>query len=175
MDWDGPGDNNPDYIDKHFVHMVCLRPGDSNDSPIWTTYIKPLVDPFADNTTDFRYCDEDEFHELIRQVWQDADVDNDVTIDHERDLAKATSAARGSRIDFLIYYDDLHKVGVKVKTTSMWTEEYVQDQLVRYAETEQVDSMLLLTADPDLTEIEWPRSLRVPLFIVLLSGRRGRL
>jgi hypothetical protein len=33
---------------------------------------------------------------------------------------------------------------------------------VRYTETGEVDSMLLLTADPDLTEIDWPRYLEVP-------------
>ncbi len=45
---------------------------------------------------------------------------------------------------------------------------------VRYARTGRVDSLLLLTADPELTEIDWPRDLAIPLFMVLLGGRRGR-
>ncbi|MEU4345258.1 hypothetical protein AB0H00_29065 [Nocardia sp. NPDC023852] len=46
---------------------------------------------------------------------------------------------------------------------------------VRYAETDDVESMVLLTADPDMAEIDWPRDLAVPLFIALLTGRCGRL
>ncbi|MEV0048762.1 hypothetical protein AB0H60_35585 [Nocardia rhamnosiphila] len=177
MGWNANSDNGLDYIDRHFVHQVFLRPGDVHDSPIWNTYIKPLVDPFADDPSEFRYCNEEEFHELVWDVWADAGVDNEVTIEHERVLAEGTSAARGSRIDFLIHYDDLHRVGVEVKCAGLWASEDmdVQDQLVRYAETGEVDTMLLLTADPDLAEIDWPRNLEVPLFIVLLSGRRGRL
>ncbi|MFI5782680.1 hypothetical protein [Nocardia sp. NPDC051570] len=170
---DAAGDEQ-DYVDKYFAHQVCLRPGQTSDSPVWP-YIQPLVDPFAEDHTDFRYRDEEEFHHLVWQVWRDAGVDNDVTIDHELELAKGSSAARGSRIDFLIHHDDGHKVGVEIKTASQWSEEGIQEQLVRYAETEQVDSMLLLTADPDITEIDWPRHLTAPLFIVLLTGRRGRL
>lgn len=86
-----------------------------------------------------------------------------------------TSAARGSRIDFRAHYDDGHRVGVELKTAGWWSYEVVQDQLVRYAETGEVDSLLLLTADPEMTEIDWPRDLAVPLFIVLLTGRRGLL
>ncbi|WP_378735966.1 hypothetical protein [Nocardia brasiliensis] len=164
-----------DYFDKHYVHQICMRPGETNNSPIWRTYIKPLVDPFVDDVSDFRYCDEDEFHELVRQVWFDAGVDNDVTIEHEIELSVGTSKARGSRIDFRVHYDDSHRVGVEAKTASWWTSDGVQEQLVRYAETGQVDTMLLLTADPELTEIDWPRYLKVPLFMVLLTGRRGLL
>ncbi|MFF0452822.1 hypothetical protein [Nocardia africana] len=144
-------------------------------SPIWNTYIKPLVDPFADGRNDFRFGDEDEFHELILQVWSEAGVDNDVTIVHEDELAVGTSAARGSRIDFRVYHDDMHRVGVEVKAAGLWDSERIQEQLVRYAETGEVDSMLLLTSDPDMAEMDWPRYLTVPLFIVLLTGRRGRL
>jgi len=168
-------DGRVDYVDKHFVHQVCMRPGEANDSPIWNTYIKPLVDPFADDHNDFRYVDENEFHELIRAVWFDAGVDNDITIEHEFKLSEGTSAARGSQIDFLACYDDAHRVGVEVKAAGWWSYEQVQEQLVRYAETGEVDSMLLLTADPDHTEIDWPRDLEVPLFVVFLTGRRGRL
>ncbi|MCM6774496.1 hypothetical protein NDR87_13840 [Nocardia sp. CDC159] len=175
MRWDEPSKDGPDYVDKHFEHLICMRPGDVHDSPVWSTYIKPLVDPFVDDGRNFRYCDEDELHRLIWEVWCDAGVDNDVTIDHEQELSSGSSAARGSRIDFRIYYDDLHKVGVEIKAAGLWSFEAVQEQLVRYAETEKVDSMLLLTADPDLAEIAWPRYLKVPLFIVLLTGRRGRL
>ncbi|WP_329414758.1 hypothetical protein OG563_18425 [Nocardia vinacea] len=173
--WDTADEDGLDYVNKHFVHQVCMRPGEVNDSPIWNTYIKPLVDPFVEDRSDFRYCDEDEFHELIWKVWSDAGVDNDVTIEHELELSVGTSAARGSRIDFLVHHDDSHKVGVEVKAAGWWSSEVVQEQLVRYAETGEVDTMLLLTADADLAEIDWPRELEVPLFIVLLTGRRGRL
>lgn len=44
---------------------------------------------------------------------------------------------------------------------------------MRYAETGEIDSVLVLTSDPDMAEIDWPRYLAVPLFIVLLAGRRG--
>ncbi len=175
MRQDGNGDDVPDYVDRHFVHRVCMRPGEVHDSPIWNTYIQPLVDPFAEGHNDFRFCDEEEFHELIWEVWRDAGVDNDVTVDHEQELSVGSSEARGSRIDFRMYYDDGHRVGVEIKAAGLWSSEGVQEQLVRYAETEQVDSMLLLTADPDLAEIDWPRSVRVPLFIVLLTARRDRL
>ncbi|OXR40235.1 hypothetical protein B7C42_07660 [Nocardia cerradoensis] len=167
---DGDGQ---DYLDRHFVHQVFLKPGEDHASPVWNTYIKPLVDPFADGRIDFRFGDEDEFHELIWRVWSDAGVDNDVTIEHENELSVGTSAARGSRIDFRIFHDDLHRVGVEVKAAGLWASEDIQEQLVRYAETGEVDTMLLLTSDPDMAEIDWPRYLNVPLFIVLLSGRRG--
>ncbi|MEV6066039.1 hypothetical protein AB0L82_05740 [Nocardia sp. NPDC052001] len=64
---------------------------------------------------------------------------------------------------------------MEVKAAGLWSFEAVQEQLVRYAETRQVDSMLLLTSDADMSEIDWPRDLKVPLFIVLLTGRRGLL
>ncbi|MFF2556788.1 hypothetical protein ACFVUS_37680 [Nocardia sp. NPDC058058] len=172
---DDPDDGVPDYVDRHYVHQACLRPGETHDSPIWNTYIKPLVGPFVDEHNDFRYCDEDEFHELIWKVWSDAGVDEDVTIEHERELSVGRSTARGSRIDFLICYDDLHRVGVEIKAAGWWSQEAVEEQLVRYAETGEVDSMLPLTADPEMTEIDWPRDLGVPLFVVILTGRRGLL
>lgn len=175
MERNTSGEEEPDYVSKHFAHRTCMRPGDVNDSPIWASYIKVLVDPFVDGHIDFRYCDEDEFHELIRKEWADAGVDNDVTIEHEMELSVGTSAARGSRIDFLVHHDDGHRVGVEVKAAGWWSSEAVQEQLVRYAETHQVDSMLLLTSDTDMSEIDWPRDLEVPLFIVLLTGRRGLL
>ncbi|WP_327120733.1 hypothetical protein OHB12_17210 [Nocardia sp. NBC_01730] len=146
-----------------------------HESPIWSTYIQPLVDPFTDDHNDFRFCDEEEFHELIWEVWRDAGINNDVTVEHEQGLSVGSSEAKGSRIDFRMYYDDGHRVGVEIKAAGLWSLEGVQEQLVRYAETGQFDSVLLLTADPDLAEIDWPRYLAVPLFIVLLSGRRGRL
>ncbi|WP_280336144.1 hypothetical protein [Nocardia wallacei] len=164
------GQEGPDY-----VHRVCMRPGEALDSPVWNAYLKPLVDPFADADRDFRFCDEEEFHALIWQVWREAGVDNDVTIDHEQQLSVGSSAARGSRIDFRMFYDDGHRVGVEVKAAGLWSAEGLQEQLVRYAQTDAVDSLLLLTADPDLAEVDWPRDLTVPLFIVLLTGRRGRL
>lgn len=175
MQRDTPSEDGLDYVNNHFVHRVCMRPGDVNDSPIWATYLKPLIDPFVDGHNDLRYCDEDELHELIWQVWSDAGVDNDVTIEHELELSVGTSAARGSRIDFLVHHDDGHRVGVEVKAAGWWSSEVVQEQLVRYVETSQVDSMLLLTADADMSEIDWPRDLDVPLFIVLLTGRRRLL
>ncbi|WP_327096079.1 hypothetical protein OIE68_40070 [Nocardia vinacea] len=94
--WDTADEDGLDYVNKHFVHHVCMRPGEVNDSPVWNTYIKPLVDPFVEDRSDFRYCDEDEFHELIWNVWSDAGVDNDVTIEHELELSVGTSAARGA-------------------------------------------------------------------------------
>ncbi|WP_028478781.1 hypothetical protein [Nocardia sp. CNY236] len=169
------GAEESDYLDRHFSHQVGLSPGDVSDSPTWNAYIKPLVDPFVDTRGDFRYCDEDEFHELVWEVWTDHGVDNDVTIEHEALLSTGTSARRGSRIDFLICYDNLHRVGVEIKCAGRWSPEGVQEQLVRYAETGQINTILLLTADPDLTDIDWPRDLGVPLFIVQLTGRRGRL
>jgi hypothetical protein len=172
---DNTDDDGLDYVEKHFVHRVCMRPGEANDSPIWNNYIKPLVDPFMDDDNDFRYCDEEEFHKLIWEVWRRAGVDDEVTIEHELKLSVGTSAARGSQIDFLVYHDDGHRVGVEVKAAGWWSYDHVQEQLERYAETGEVDSMLLLTADPDHTEIDWPRALEVPLFIVFLTGRRGRL
>ena len=175
MRGDDSGDDGPDYIDRHYVHRAFLRPGDAHASPIWNTYIKPLVDPFVDDSNEHRYCDEDEFHELIWETWCQAGVDNDVTIEHESKLSEGSSAARGSRIDFRVYYDDLYRVGVEVKAAGWWSSEQVQEQLVRYAETGEVDSVLLLTSDPDMAEIDWPRYLEVPLFIVLLTGRRGLL
>ncbi|MBF6176779.1 hypothetical protein [Nocardia blacklockiae] len=69
----------------------------------------------------------------------------------------------------------MYRVGVEVKAAGWWSSEQVQEQLVRYAETGEVDSVLLLTSDPDMAEIDWPRYLGVPLFIVLLTGRRGLL
>ncbi len=161
--------------DGFFVHHVCLRPGDSNDSPVWNAYIRPLVEPFVDDDSAYRYANEEEFHELIWKVWSDAGVDNDVTLEHEDELSTGGSSARGSRIDFRAYYDDGHRVGVEIKAVSQWTYDIVQDQLVRYAETGELDSILLLTADPEMTEIDWPRHLTVPLFVVLLNGRRGLL
>ncbi|WP_280381398.1 hypothetical protein [Nocardia wallacei] len=163
-------EEGPDY-----VHRMYMRPGEAHSSLIWNTYMKPLVDPFADIERDFRFANEEEFHQLIWEVWRDAGVDNDVTIDHERQLSAGSTAARGSRIDFRMYYDDGHRVGVEIKAAGLWSSEDVQEQLVRYAQTEKVDSMLLLTADPDLAEVDWPRDLTIPLFIVLLTGRRGRL
>ncbi|WP_228001690.1 hypothetical protein [Nocardia australiensis] len=100
MQQDGDCEDGPDYVDRHFAHRVCMRPGDAHGSPIWNTHIKPLVDPFADDHNDFRFCDEEEFHELIWEVWRDAGIDNDVTIDHEQELSVGSSEARGSRIDF---------------------------------------------------------------------------
>lgn len=175
MHRDVSGDYEPDYVTKHFVHRTSMRPGDTTESPIWERYTKVLVDPFVGGQDDFRYCDEDEFHELIWKAWVDAGVDNEVTIEHEMELSVGTSAARGSRIDFLVYHDDGHRVGVEVKAAGWWSSEAVQEQLVRYAETHQVDSILLLTSDTDMSEIDWPRDLEVPLFIVLLTGRRGLL
>ena len=55
-------------------------------------------------------------------------VDNDVTIEHEQMLSKSTSAARGGRIDFLVHYDDLHRVGVKIKCAGLWASEDVDVQ-----------------------------------------------
>ncbi|WP_148310821.1 hypothetical protein [Nocardia brasiliensis] len=164
-----------DDFGDHYIHRVCLRPGQAHSSPIWNNYFKLLTDPFADEAADRRYCDEDELHELIWQTWSEAGVDNDVSIDHELDLSTGTAAARGCRIDFLATFDDEHRAGVEVKGAGWWAVDVVQDQLVRYAETGQIDSLLLLTADPEMTEIDWPRHLEVPLFIVLITGRRGRL
>ena len=170
----GSGDS-ADHLDKHYVHRDCVRPGQSQTSPIWNAYLKLLVDPFVDEDIDFRYCDEDELHELIWQRWADAGVDNDVSIDHELDLSEGTSAAKGCRIDFVATYDEGHRVGIEIKGAGWWALDVVQDQLVRYAETGQIDSLLLLTADPEMTEIDWPSDLTVPLFIVLITGRRSRL
>uniref|UniRef100_UPI003F4909AA hypothetical protein n=1 Tax=Nocardia suismassiliense TaxID=2077092 RepID=UPI003F4909AA len=139
---------------------------------IWNTYIKLLVDPVLDGGHDFRHSDEKELHKQIWKAWRDAGVDNEVTIDDELVLSTGSSAARGSRIDFRIYHDDLHKVGVEVKSLGWWSEEGVEEQLVRYVETEQLDSILLLTADPDLADIEWSGTAEVPLFIVVLIGAR---
>ncbi|MGW0248012.1 hypothetical protein ACWDYH_15400 [Nocardia goodfellowii] len=168
-------DDEEDDGDMHYVHRSFIRPGQNVDSLIWNTYIKLLVDPFTEDDIEFRYSDEVEFHELIRDVWSNAGVDNDVTLCHEDELSVGTSAARGSIIDYRVHHDDGHRVGVEIKAAGLWAYEDVQDQLVRYAETGQVDSMLLLTSDPDMAEIDWPRHLTVPLFIVLLTGRRGRL
>ncbi|OXR39738.1 hypothetical protein B7C42_08188 [Nocardia cerradoensis] len=97
------------------MHRACLRPGEANASRIWNTYVKPLVDPFVGDSNEHRYCDEDEFHELIWDTWCQAGVDNDVTIEHESKLSEGSSAVRGSRIDFRFYYDDLYRVEVEVK------------------------------------------------------------
>ncbi|MBO0882910.1 MAG: hypothetical protein J2P17_21755, partial [Mycobacterium sp.] len=112
-----------DYLDKHFVHRVFLRPGQAHNSPTWNTYIRPLVDPFAEEDVDRRYCDEDELHELVWQTWSDAGVDNDVSIDHELDLSIGTSAAKGCRIDFVATYDDQHRVGIEVKGAGWWASD----------------------------------------------------
>ncbi|MFD3431310.1 hypothetical protein [Nocardia fluminea] len=90
------GRDGADYLDKHYVHRDCVRPGQSQTSPIWNAYLKPLVDPFVDEDIDLRYCDEDELHDLIWQRWTDAGVDNDVSIDHELDLSEGTSAAKAA-------------------------------------------------------------------------------
>lgn len=156
-----------------YVHLVHLQPGQTHSSPVWSIYLKPLTDPFVGDT-DRRYCDEEELHDLIWQTWSDAGVDNDVSIDHELDLSAGTAVAKGCRIDFLATFDDGHRAGVEVKGAGWWAVDVVQDQLVRYAETGKVDSLLLLTADPEMAEIDWPRSIEVPLFIVLITGRRSR-
>ncbi|MBF6399484.1 hypothetical protein IU438_27310 [Nocardia cyriacigeorgica] len=163
-----------DYIDRHYVRRCCVRPGDLVDSSVWDNYVRLLAEPFVDYYDDPRYCNEDELHEIVDQVWQSGGAYDEVTIEHEAELAVGTHAARGSRIDFLAYHDDGHRTGIEVKTASLWTADAVQDQLVRYARTGRVDSLLLLTADPELTEIDWPRDLTTPLFMVLLGGRRGR-
>lgn len=71
----------------------------------------------------------------------------------------------------------MHRVGVEIRGTGLWASEDVdvQDQLGRYTETGEVDTTLLLIADPDLAEFDRPRYLEVPLRIVLLPGRRGRM
>lgn len=51
--------------------------------------------------------------------------------------------------------------------------DVVQDQPGRFAETGQIDS--LLVADSEMSEIDWPRDLAVPLYLVLIAGRRSRL
>ncbi|TLG00316.1 hypothetical protein FEK35_24025 [Nocardia cyriacigeorgica] len=174
MPEDSYGRDEFDYIDRHYVRRCCVRPGDLVDSSVWDSYVRLLVEPFVDYYDDPRYCNEEELHEIVDQVWQSGGAYDEVTIEHEAELAVGTHAARGSRIDFLAYHDDGHRTGIEVKTASLWTADAVQDQLVRYAQTGRVDSLLLLTADPELTEIDWPRDLTTPLFMVLLGGRRGR-
>ncbi|MBC7299493.1 hypothetical protein [Nocardia salmonicida] len=172
-----PGQNNDqDYFDKHFIHVFGMSPGQANSSPIWNNYIRPFVDPFLDDRDLGRYSHEEELHELVQQAWADAGVDNDLTLHHEYQLSEGTSQAQGSRIDYLAVFDDQHTVGIEVKAEGSWHyAEKIHEQLERYAETGAVNTMLLLTTDPELTEIDWPRHLEVPLFIVELAGRRGRL
>ncbi|MBF6250163.1 hypothetical protein [Nocardia farcinica] len=168
-----PVDDERDYFDMHYTRRRFMRPGEPADSPVWNSYLKPLVDPFVE-VGYLHYTNEEELHQIIWAVWKNAGVDNDATVEHELWLPRHERSPKGSRIDFLWSYDDGHRAGVEIKAAGWWSTEAVQEQLVRYAETEHTHSMLLLTADYDHLEVDWPTELQVPLFIVLIDGCRGR-